>query len=90
MEISNQPNKEIKEPRDIALLMSLIEELIPETEIELCIKIRKFVRDLEYYPFEERTGPHCWSKLGEILNYFIPDITEDWQIKIRDIVNYNY
>jgi hypothetical protein len=38
-------------------------------------------------PPEYLFGYHSWEQLVHILNKNIPDIKEDWQIKIRDIIN---
>jgi hypothetical protein len=32
-------------------------------------------------------GSLCWSQFSSILNEQIPIISEDWQIKIRTIIN---
>ena len=76
--------------RDLAEVIIVIKDLIPVVEIDLIKDINKLIANLHFQALEVRKGPYYWSILADILNSYIPDIKEDWQIKIQDIVSYNY
>jgi len=75
------------EPRDIQDVIISILEIIPEKETNLLNELKKFNTKMYYQPPEHRKSGECWIPFAHILNRNIPDITEDWQIKIQKIVN---
>jgi len=79
-----------KPPRDLAKVIIVIKDLIPLVETDLIKDINKLIDNLQFQALEVRKGPDYWSVLADILNKHIPNIVEDWQIKIQDIVCYNY
>jgi len=74
-------------PRDLEEILIEIIKNIPNTEYKLTNEINKLKSDLCYRAAEVRRGGYCWAKFINILNRYIPDIKEEWQIKIRDILN---
>jgi ADP-dependent phosphofructokinase/glucokinase len=85
-----ETNKPLKPPRDLAEVIIVIKDLIPLVEIDLIKAINKLIDNLKFQALEVRTGGYYWCVLTNILNKHIPNIIEDWQIKIQDIVSYNY
>ena len=73
--------------RDIALVIPDIISIIPKTEIVLLEKIKIFVENLGFKAPELRKTKHCWNPFMKILNEYIPNISEEWQIQIVKIVN---
>ena len=78
---------EYKTPRDLEDIIIEIVKNIPNTEYKLTNEINKLQSDLCYRATEVRRGGYYWAKFINILNRHIPDIKEEWQIKIRDILN---
>jgi hypothetical protein len=79
-----------KPSRDLAEIIIVIKDLIPITEVDLIKNISNLIDSLNFQAIEVRKGAYYWANLTSILNSYIPNIKEDWQIKIRDIVSYNY
>jgi hypothetical protein len=73
--------------RDLEVVIGSIISFIPETETVLINKLNKLLDNLLYIPPEVKNIGYGWSIFGTLLNKHIPNITEDWQIKIQDIVN---
>jgi hypothetical protein len=80
---------EIKEPRDLEDIIVIIQKFIPENEFELHNSLNKLLQKLSFQSIEVRKGSYYWIIMINILNKYIPVIKEEWQIKIRDIINYN-
>ena len=75
------------EPRNIIDISKQIIDIIPKNEFQLINKIENYIRTLWNQPPEVLKGSLCWSQFSSILNEEIPIISEDWQIKIRTIIN---
>jgi hypothetical protein len=75
------------EPRNIIVISKQIIDIIPKNEFQLINKIENYIRTLWNQPPEVLKGSLCWSQFSSILNEQIPIISEDWQIKIRIIIN---
>jgi|LauGreDrversion4_2_1035121.scaffolds.fasta_scaffold1592303_2 hypothetical protein len=78
--------KELK-GRVVSDVLKNIIPLIPKSETKLLDELNKFNLDLNYKAVEVQMGSDCWIPFINILNYFIPNIHEEWHIKIRDILN---
>ena len=78
---------ENKQDRNMWNIANIVEELIPKTELEFYKEMNKFIYRLNFKAPEIINGAECWEELTTILNNYISEIKEDWQIKIRDIVN---
>lgn len=78
--------KQFKE-RNVIVIIGQVLDLIPETEVVLLNKIDKFNSKLIFKAPEILTHEDCWKPFLDILNKYIPNITEEWQIEIRDLVN---
>lgn len=61
-------------------------QIIPTTETSLILEINNFKDTLGNKAPEVLKGPDCWNPFIHILNRNIPDIKDDWQIKIRDLL----
>jgi hypothetical protein len=75
------------EGRDIEKIIITVIEIVPKTEIQILEDLNKFKNDLVFRPPELRKSSYCWTPFINLLNNNIPEIKEDWQIKIRDVVN---
>jgi hypothetical protein len=73
--------------RDIFEIIVKILEVIPKDQEKLITSLNKYFDKLEFMPPEYLFGYYSWGPLGDILNKNIPIIKEEWQIKIRDIIN---
>ena len=73
--------------RDIFEVITKILEIIPKEQEKLIKSLNKYIDKLLFMPPEHMRSFYCWSALAEILNNSISDVKEDWQIKIRDVVN---
>ena len=73
--------------RDIFEVIVKILEVIPKDQEKLITSLNKYFDKLEFMPPEYLFGYYSWGPLGDILNKNIPEVKEDWQIKIRDIIN---
>jgi hypothetical protein len=73
--------------RDIFEIIEKILEIIPKEEVLLINALNKYFDKLTFMPPEYLFSYHSWGPLADILNKNITVLKEDWQIKIRDIVN---
>ena len=73
--------------RDIFEIISKILEIIPKDQDKLIISLNKYLDKLQFMPPEYLFDYYSWGPLTDILNKNIPIIKEEWQIKIRDIIN---
>ena len=73
--------------RDIFEVIAKILEIIPKEEMQLIKSLNNYLDKLEFMPPEYLFCYHSWGPLTDILNKNIPDVKEEWQIKIRDIIN---
>ena len=65
-----------------------IMKIIPNSEEKLIKELNNFNSLTLYYSAPEiQRGPECWVPFIDILNFFIPKKEEEWQLKIRDILN---
>ena len=67
--------------------MSETEQGRLDSEEKLINELNKFKLDLNYCAPEIQRGPECWIPFINILNFFIPKKEEEWQLRIRDILN---
>jgi hypothetical protein len=75
------------EPRNIIDISKQIVDIIPKNEIQIINEIENYIRPLWNQSPEVLSGSLCWTHFTSILNEQIPIISEDWQIKIRTIIN---
>ena len=75
------------QPRSVSDVLMDILLVIPVSEKLLIDQLHKFNQDLDYKAPELLVAAESWFEFVNILNNFIPNKTEDWQIKIRDILN---
>ena len=73
--------------RDIFEIIEKILEIIPKEEEQLIKSLNNYLNKLAFMPPEYLFNCHSWGPLTNILNNNIPDVKEEWQIKIRDIIN---
>jgi hypothetical protein len=74
--------------RDIYEIIEKILEIIPKEEEILIKSLNNYLdKKLPFMPPEYLFSYQSWRSLSVILNRNIPDIKEEWQIKIRDIIN---
>lgn len=75
------------ENRSVIDISEEIKDIIPKNEIQLINKIDNFIKPLWNQPPELLKGSVYWTPFLLILNEEIPIISEDWQIKIRILIN---
>ena len=73
--------------RDIFEIIAKILVIIPKEEVQLITSLNKYLDKLEFMPPEYLFGYYAWKPLADILNKNIPEIKDDWQIKIRVIMS---
>jgi hypothetical protein len=74
--------------RDIYEIIKKILEIIPKEEEILIKSLNNYVDNkLPFMPPEYLFSYQSWKPLTDILNKNISDIKEEWQIKIRYIIN---
>ena len=78
---------ETEKGRLVEDVLKKIMTLIPDSEEKLINELNKFKLDLNYCAPEIQRGPECWIPFINILNFFIPKKEEEWQLRIRDILN---
>ena len=76
----------IYESRNVYDTIKPILEIIPITETELINEIKQFKYDLWNQSPESLKGSYCWSQLVSILNEFIPNVSEEWQINLKSLI----
>lgn len=77
----------MKKPRLVNDIIRVVLEIIPESETILINELKNYKKSLFNQAPESLSGSHCWIQFINILNNHIHDIKEEWQIKIRDILN---
>ena len=77
----------IGKERNVIDILKIIIEIIPKNELDLLDELNKFATSLWNQAPELLTGKYLWLELMNILNRKIPNITEDWQFKIKKIIN---
>jgi hypothetical protein len=75
--------------RSVYDVIKTVLEIIPESETTLLNDLKKYETKLSYQAPEVLKGSDGWVPLIHILNFNIPIIKEDWQIKIREILQNN-
>jgi len=74
-------------PRSVFDVLKQVMEVIPDTEVNLIKALIKFKdKELYYMAPELLIGGEAWEPFIYILNNFIPDKNEKWQIEIKDIL----
>ena len=81
---------EIFQPRSVFTVLMEILLIIPESEKLIIEGLNKFKTDLDYKAPELLVGGDCWLDFIQLLNHLIPNISEDWQIKIKNVLSNNY
>jgi hypothetical protein len=77
----------MKNPRLVNEIIRVVIEIIPESETTLINELKNYKKTLFNQAPESLSGSYCWIPFINILNNHINDIKEEWQIKIRDILN---
>jgi hypothetical protein len=67
-------------------ILKKVLEFVPYDEAGLIKELNLYYKSLDNKAPEIRRGSECWIPFINILNYFIPNIVEDWHIVIRDIL----
>ena len=75
--------------RSVLDIIKQILNIIPENEIQLINELNKYVKTLYNKAPELLKSADCWMPLIHILNYYIPDIIEEWHIKIDNLLKNN-
>jgi hypothetical protein len=75
------------EYRSIIDVSKQIINIIPKNETQLINRIENFIEPLWNQAPELLNSSFYWTPFLLILNEEIPIITEDWQIKIRILIN---
>ena len=78
---------ELIDPRSIIDVIKQIIDIIPKNEIQLINKIENFIKPLWNQPPELLNCSLYWRPFLLILNEEIPIVSEDWQIKIKKLIN---
>jgi hypothetical protein len=77
----------MEQGRNVCDVLTIIMKFIPENETNLIDNLNKFSESLWNQAPESLKGYYCWAQLVTILNRDIPNISEDWQIKIKEVIN---
>lgn len=72
--------------RSVIDVIKLLTNIIPKNEIELINELNKYVKTLYNKAPELLKSSDCWIPFIHILNYYIPDIIEDWHIQIDNLL----
>ncbi len=75
------------ESRNVYDTIKPILEIIPITETQLINEIKQFKYKLWNQSPESLKSSYCWCQLVRILNEFIPNISEEWQINLKSLIN---
>lgn len=75
--------------RSVIDIIKQVVNIVPTNEIELINELNKYTRTLYNKAPELLKGSDCWFPLIHILNYYIPDIKEEWHIKIDNLLKNN-
>jgi hypothetical protein len=73
--------------RHIDDILKIIIKIIPKQEETLLNELDIFAKSLWNKAPEVMRGSDCWIPFIQILNNNIPEIKEDWQIEIFNILN---
>jgi hypothetical protein len=73
-------------PRLVSDVLNSIMKIIPTSETILIEAMNDFKEDLRYRAPELQISYKCWDPFIKLLNTHIPNIKEDWQIKIQEIL----
>jgi hypothetical protein len=73
-------------PRLVEDVVKQILEIIPISETKLLYDLKIFTESLWNQAPELRRAAECWVPFIQVLNNNIPNIEEDWQIKIKEIL----
>jgi DNA-directed RNA polymerase alpha subunit len=73
-------------PRLVEDVLNKILEVIPISETKLLEDLKIFKKSLWYHAPELRRASECWVPFIQVLNKNIPNIEEEWQINIREIL----
>ena len=79
----------MENPRLVNDVINQLLEIIPKSEINLINELTNYKKSLFNQAPEALAGSYCWIPFLNILNTHIPDIKEDWQIKIREVLENN-
>ena len=75
-------------PRSAKDVLDKILLVIPDTEDQLLAELTNFQKwELHYKAPELLTGPDAWLPFLIILNRFIPEKKEEWQLEIKRILD---
>jgi hypothetical protein len=74
------------QPRSVDKIIIEILKLIPEKEKELVYELQNYLDSLFNQCPEALMSSYVWVQLSNILNKFIPEIFEDWHIKVNMII----
>lgn len=78
---------EFQNARCVEEILIKVKELIPNSETKLLEELNNFQFSLRNKAPEVKKGSYCWIPFINILNFYIPNIVEKWQIEIRNIIN---
>jgi hypothetical protein len=73
--------------KDIDNVAIEILSLVPKTETRFNQELEKFITDLVYKAPEFRNDFISWRQLEYILKSNLKELKNDWQIKIKNIMN---
>jgi hypothetical protein len=74
-------------PRSVFDVLKQVIKVIPNTEVNLISALKNYKdKELNYMAPELLIGGEAWEPFIYILNNFIPDKNEKWQIEIKDIL----
>jgi hypothetical protein len=68
-------------------VLKIIMNIIPENEVELIKDLDSYDKSLFNKAPELRRSGECWIPFINILDLHIPNIVDEWHVKIRDILN---
>ena len=68
-------------------VLKIIMKIIPTNEVELIKDLNNYDKSLFNKAPEVRRGADCWIPFINILDLHIPNIVDEWHIKIRDVLN---
>jgi hypothetical protein len=70
-------------------VIKVVVKIIPKSETNLINELNQYKTCMFNQAPEVLSSAYCWIPFLNILNTHIPDIKEDWQIKIREILENN-
>jgi len=75
------------EPRDVAEIAMQIIDIIPDSEVEIMYRVRKFHDSLWNQAPEIRKSSVLWKELANILNKNIDSFEKEWERKVLKLFN---